>query len=545
MAYIKKIDEQDEDKRMTLAGQGVSSNSQESEAQSPLQTNSQTGALGTADVNAAKGTVGSGAFTNLSKYIQANKPQAQSMASGITKNVGSQSQQLRTDLSKKQEQFQTQTNPEIQRLQAASGNIANTINKAGISDQAATPTELKQQEGITGLTDEQAKAFQQLYNKQGAFQQYQSPDLSNEAVRAKALQNLANASKTSAGRTQLLQGMYSSPTYSRGQSALDNLLLQGDKNVRQNLVRGVEQQTQGLSSDVEANKKAALQRIADIQSQASTAQTEAKSALDTANQTLQDQLNTKLQNDYLTNLQNTILQQGGMTQAQLDQLKSLSGLNDTRTYGVNLQDYFDPNKNPNVVIAPTISQVASNADYQRSLALAKLAGLTDSSYIPDISAVGTREDIMKNSLSGLTNTLSAAKQAYESELAKPKSMYERESGYTNKLSDLYAKAQAARGNQVGEVQQTLTPEEQAFWNQFTSATDFFANLDPAYKRAAAKETPNFVGYSPYATNRYTGERVNFDQAMAYQQAQSDYWKRLMDEVENKYGGNINVLPGNQ
>lgn len=316
---------------MSLGGTQAAAPTSENqdEAQRP-QGQNESALLGVADPNASQNR-GSGSFTNLNKYIEANKPQTSQMAQGIVKNVGQKSGQLRTDLTKKGEQFTQFTNPELQRLQTAGQTISPIIQKAGIlAEGEKAPTE-----GIAGLTKEQSDAFKNLYNKTGEFQNYQAPDTSPEQYRAQSLQNLAQSSKTSLGREQLLRDQFQRPTYTQGQSALDNLLLQGDKANRTSLIQGIGQQTKSLGSDVQNLRKQALERLTNIEQQAGVAQTEAQTALTEANKQKQAELEERKKQDYLANVMSNYAAQQGMTQAQYDKFKQLTGYDTGRTYGVN------------------------------------------------------------------------------------------------------------------------------------------------------------------------------------------------------------------
>lgn len=216
----------------------------------------------------------SGSFTNLQSYLNANADQAQGLGAKIEDNVQNTANAGRTDLSNAQKEFNTQIDQAgIDRNAASSAALGNIVNKA-----YSNPTAL--QDSDYGL-------FSNVENKQNTFEGTAPKDLNsnqnyqNADAKFGQAADQANLTGSEGGRQQLLKQTFARPSYSQGQSSLDQLLTQNAPENRQRF----EKLRSGLLGDsglVSEENKA-------IQS-ANEKRTNASNDLTSANQDIQDYL---------------------------------------------------------------------------------------------------------------------------------------------------------------------------------------------------------------------------------------------------------------
>lgn len=175
---------------------------------------------------AAKGPSRSGAFTNLNAYISANKPQADQLGQKVGQNIQNAGNEARTNITNATNTFNQKAE------QGSISNIGTAKQDANNIVQAAKVTNVGQ-----GLQAQQKNRFSEVGNAQ-----YQGPrDLDEAGVYQPAMQTTKKAtdyskmSENDSGRFTLLQEMMGKPTYSRGQTRLDNLLLGGSDAGKQHL----------------------------------------------------------------------------------------------------------------------------------------------------------------------------------------------------------------------------------------------------------------------------------------------------------------------
>lgn len=217
----------------------------------------------TGTVNKKAPKASSGMFTNIQKYVEKNKPQAQKIAGAVTQDVGKQAEQIRQAAAEKQAQQQQtiQANQNLinQNQDWANQQVQNIMNP-GLQAQAPETSQLRTG-GIVQATQlpqvqapsvEDASRFQQLMsgNIQG-LQSVQDLNLAQQQNRASALAQLAGDAGTEEGRRNLLgQTFRKQGDYTRGMSGLDQLITSGDQAAREALVAGTAEQAQGLQSQL-------------------------------------------------------------------------------------------------------------------------------------------------------------------------------------------------------------------------------------------------------------------------------------------------------
>lgn len=264
----------------------------------------------------------SGSFTGLQQYIEANKPKIQQLSQDISGQIGQEAGELRGQAQQAREQF------------------------LGPQGQFAGGQEFIQkqieQAGKQAPTQQQAERFKKF--RTGAIE---TPGLQKESFRAKQLEQRAEKLATPGGRFSELQRLVGkqSPQYTSGQKRLDQLLLAGDPQSRQQAIRESRQATQGLGKQVGETareigaQKAALvqqaqtglQQAIDAERDARQAREERLRALDVGGEISAEDLSALgLTSEQVQNLYGVdpseYIRTGGITQDRLARINALRGL---------------------------------------------------------------------------------------------------------------------------------------------------------------------------------------------------------------------------
>lgn len=355
------------------------------------------------------GSTGSGRFTNLSKYLNANQGAGDRLASGISSNLDKQNAGEKRELN-------TQAGDVRAGIEAAQNKVntgnqyVNQVNSANFNAQDVAGDQNKLQD-FTNYRTNQAVDTNTLNNQANTAQ------TTGQNLQAQQQQQLQNAS-TEQGRFNLLKQAFGGGTvyqnpYSTGQQKLDQLFLQagGANNINnlQNQVRSGINDTGQVLNNLGQNTST----IGDISTQT---QGIAKG--------LQDKTNS-LTNDYVSGIENTAGQVNAQRSADqkfaqdqytklqngqaIDQrFATMLGLNQGQGLyntlnGKNVNDFLNFG-NTNL---QGFGQLA-NADQEKQYgALASLAGMT-----PAFTADGNPTAAVTNN-NTINNTLNSGQQAYD------------------------------------------------------------------------------------------------------------------------------------
>lgn len=191
---------------------------------------------------------GSGMFTDIRKYIKANKQGGQQLAGAVTQDVTQQAQDIRNQIENQQNKFQ----------QSLAQNQANLQQSQDFAQEAV------QKAGSGQLSEQDFQRYQNLISGDARFDVAQPIDLLRQRSRAQALQRLSQRAGRAEGREELLKktfGERPGQRYTRGQRAVDSLLLGADPTASQQLVQGTQQEFGGLAGDITAARKKAIQDV--------------------------------------------------------------------------------------------------------------------------------------------------------------------------------------------------------------------------------------------------------------------------------------------
>lgn len=347
---------------------------------------------------------GSGRFTNIQKYLNANKTGGQQIAGNIQNNFNKQASQVQ------------------QGVQNAQTNL--TRNAQPLATQLGAQGQQQIQQGFqdpNALVND-ANKLAEFQNLAGGMTQNLSNLSDTERLRQaqlaqqnSALQQTAQLAGTEAGRFELLRKTMGSPTYSQGAQRLDQVLLGSQPNVtaglQNNLNSAVTANQQGLAG-LEQNR---IAQLSDLKNLSDQRQAQWQGLLTdgvTAN-SLDTDLNNRGLADILASSQQR-LAAAQADQAALPQLKARLANNTLTqedmprlglTAGTQLWD-VDPSQFVTKGADPTLNSAASVDEVNRYNQLRKLAGIDqtqasafgDGSNIGSYTGAGFNQDAFKQAL---------------------------------------------------------------------------------------------------------------------------------------------------
>lgn len=237
----------------------------------------------------SKKPASSGMFTNIQKYVSKNKPQAQKMAGAVTENVGSQASEIAQQAEKKQADMNASLQANQQAMDAQKkeaeqmvGNIMGTNQPAPVQQPAQQnygqpignigevdpgyKAPNIQEKVVTGTVDggqpsieqtpEQIEAsqarFQELMGGATGLIDVGNINLAEQSQKARALQQMAGQAGTEMGRRNLLQDTFKKQgEYTQGMGGLDQLVVSGSDQARQQLSKGVQDQANNLQQNIQ------------------------------------------------------------------------------------------------------------------------------------------------------------------------------------------------------------------------------------------------------------------------------------------------------
>lgn len=346
MAYLTSAPKDEEQTEQD--GQITKSQGANIQAGGPTQTSGSPGTKGG----------GSGTFTNIQDYVEANKPKTQQLAKDISGRVTQSAQKVRSNVEQQKQQ-----------------NLGET-GRFGTQKQQFLNQQI-QKAGKDPLAEQDVAEYRKY-----ATGQYKAPDLGEQRRTAQDLERRAREYGTSKGRFEALQGLVGkqSPTYSKGQKRLDQLLLAGDRASNQQALRQMQKATQGLGENVQNVDQSIQQARQALQQQATQGIEQGRTGTQEAIQSRYQDLSNAIKSGQFTDEQ---LAQMGLERGQ-------------QHFGADLQQGLD------------LSQGVTQQDLSRLDALAKLAGQGGrSQYLG-------QQDIA----SGVGSVIESARKGYETELER-------------------------------------------------------------------------------------------------------------------------------
>lgn len=248
MAYIPPTEEEEQGQQggMNVLGQPPMGQQTQEQEQEQQQVPTQPATGGTIQAGAnqprqprgqGRQQVGSGLFTNIKKYVQANRGAGQQIGQTVQQRGQEQAAQIG-------QQIQQQRQQQAQRVQEGQSKIQGAQQFG---------QQMIQQAGTQQFQDPDVERFQQLRTGQRRFDESVSPlTFSQQARDVGRMQRQAEEAGTEAGRDILLDRTFGEgQQYTAGQRRLDSLLLGTDPTAQQQTVQTLR--------DVAAQQAQALQ----------------------------------------------------------------------------------------------------------------------------------------------------------------------------------------------------------------------------------------------------------------------------------------------
>ena len=249
---------------------------------------------------------GSGQFTNIQQYIDANRAKTKGLAEGITSEYKEDVDELGSGLKRIGDQYL--------------GDAPSDFIKDRIKDA---------EQGVD-ISDEDVAKFREHADPTEPL-----PDLGSKAREAKDLLKRSKDYETPTGLFTGIQSLVGdqSSTYSSGQKQLDQLLLGGDRQARQSSIKDIREASQGLGTSVSDLDRSMYE--------AREKRKEEASGVDALSRTAEDTLTSK--SNEQAQFDNMFT--GDPSTLTPEQVNVLGLQNDTdqNLYGLDPKEYYNPN----------------------------------------------------------------------------------------------------------------------------------------------------------------------------------------------------------
>jgi len=323
-------------------------------------------------------TAGSGMFTNLKKYIEANKPKTKAMAGDVAKGVVGQAEKAKEAAAQKTQQFQ-QAEPYQQEKARLEGGEQFT-------QQAMQQAETGQQ-----FTPEQLQKFTALRTGEGAYKGIQGPDYTKQLEEARKAEVLGQQAISAEGSEQALKETIGKDIqgYTAGERGLDLFLMGQDPEARQKMQEQITAGATGVQEAVTAEQAKATQSREALQNLAARYQAGGE-------QDLAAQLGAREE----AAKAGTEARLAGLgTEYQQQQLgEAITG----PTYGVDTSSYLSS-------LTPTAESARTAEEASRLNALAQLAGKSGGYQ------AGTYEQQLQEAIGAAQGEVGRQQEAYQGE----------------------------------------------------------------------------------------------------------------------------------
>lgn len=262
MAYIPSDDEQEQQGSMNVLGPGanVAQGAQQPQEQEQNQVSSGSSTIGSGPAPSSgpkpAGSVktkdtGSGTITNISKYIEANKPKSQEIAQAVGKVAQKRAESVGQAVQQQKDLFK-QRLQEAQTRQGASVDYAQKQLTAAGEGQEIAQTDIDR--------------FRNLSSGREQYDTTQGLDVLKAQRSAQDLQRYSKDLGRERGRQEVLQKTFSRPgeKYTTGQRQLDTLLLQTAEPQIENLQKTLRESSEAATQDIQGAQKESQQELGQL-----------------------------------------------------------------------------------------------------------------------------------------------------------------------------------------------------------------------------------------------------------------------------------------
>ncbi len=308
---------------------------------------------------ASAGGKGSGTYTNSQAYQKANQGATQNISDAVQKAQNIGAQKIGQQIQQKQSEFQRQVDENRQRIDQAGQFIDQTVSGAG-------------QE----MDDTAFNRFQNLLSGQEQYQ-VANPDYSQLKNEVSTFSVPSEGLDRPNARLELLRRTFGEKdTYSSGQRILDDFLLAGDKQAREQISAIPETISSNLNNQLSSAILQSQMQKSALENESSELQNIAQNRVDTAQSEIENMLREKYQ---------PVEEARNAEALTQDMLSSLIDL------GLEVPELYGQKQTMGIDIASLLPQdlgsVATQEDLARLNALARLEG-TEQGTILDTTNLG-------------------------------------------------------------------------------------------------------------------------------------------------------------
>ena len=235
------------------------------------------------------------------------------------------------------------------------------------------------------LTESDIERFNNLRTGKERFDQA-ILNLTQQSRETDILKRQAEDATTAQGRLALLREAFGKRgDYTRGESALDNLLISSDPQTRDNLLQSLASGSKDLSANLRESQRTGLVEQDRMRQEQEAFQQSLGEQVGTAQTALEESLQEKVQSgegSYVKQLSDALASGGGLSAEQMDML----GLTGKEIFNVDpntLLQQYDPSQY-------SIQDVADLTDVARAQALARLEGKDQQTLLANIDEIESR-----------------------------------------------------------------------------------------------------------------------------------------------------------
>jgi len=439
---------------------------------------------------AAQQQQGSGRFTNLQKYLQANQAGGQRIASNIQDKFNKDAQGVQQGIAGAGTQLQNKVNPLNTQLVQGQQQL-----RQGFQDPNAVLADQQKLQDFRNLQQGYGQNITNVQNTEAMRQQQLGQQLQQ-------LQGTANLAGSEQGRFQLLRDKLGGANYSQGAQRLDQVLLQSQPNVSSNLQAGLQGVTKEGQQNLSAVEQERIRQINSLKGLSNQRKDEWENLLSTgiSGDEIDQDINSRGLADIYVNSQQR-LADAQTDMSQLPELRKRLAENKLNSRdverlglqaGTQLYD-VDPNQFMSQTdYVPDITNTANVDEVKRYNALRKLADQDQlgGGMFGDESQAGTYKSFNYNK-DEFDKATAAAKKKYEVDRVKD---------FYNQLAGT---VKAPTIGQDIDPTKFLTPGTAALaGNQLLTGTPM-----QAYTSGAANV---YQAALPGLLNGLTGDRFNYD-----------------------------------
>lgn len=295
-------------------------------------------------------------------------------------------------------------------------NLQKAYERGGQLDTELSELQARMENAPETLTDEDVDRFRRLAEGRERYDQL-AFNVAQQQRETEDIAGLARDVERGEARRRILRdALAGGSEYTRGESALDEAIIQSDPEARERLVQEVQQTGRGLEEQLRGARRSSLQEMGELQRDNRQLIETLNTQVDEGTQAIKSELDRRVETGegtYLDALRNAVAE-GTVSAEQAEQL----GLSGGSLYGADLQGRLE-----DLSGLATRESVASRSELARAQALARLAGQSQQDIFASPDTVGQMSEAERGRLLEARGDVEAARRAYQSDLGAKQAAY--------------------------------------------------------------------------------------------------------------------------